>query len=97
MASNADVTSFIASATSLGVTPAQMVVIIDTAIAQSIVDGKATVSTGRGGASVTLGYDQLMQLKRHYAVLADQASRSSSNGGAVRFTAIQPTKTGAYQ
>lgn len=71
MATNAAITAAITEATDLGLTPSQMVAILDRAIAAAHVDhgGLPAVTYSTGTRSRTISLRDAMDLRRYYAGL----------------------------
>lgn len=70
MATDAQIRAAAQAATDLGVTPSQIIALIDRAIAEALINGLPTVSYSIGGRSVTKGLAEAQALRAYYAKLA---------------------------
>lgn len=70
MATNAEISAAITDAETLGVTPAQMVALIDKAIASAHVSGLAVVSYTINGRSRTVSMESALSTRKYFANLA---------------------------
>ena len=66
MATNSDITAAITSAESLDLTPAQMVLLLDRAIAEAVITRKTVVSYTIGGRTVQTSIQGLKDLRQYY-------------------------------
>jgi hypothetical protein len=70
MATNAVISAAITDAESLGVTPAQMVALLDKAIASAFVSGLAVLTYTINGRSRTVSLTDARALRKYYSDLA---------------------------
>jgi hypothetical protein len=79
MATSVEIAAAIADATSLGILPSQMVVIIDRAIAAALTTGSGSAATGElpavsyaiNGRSRTISMTEAQNLRKYYASVGD--------------------------
>ncbi len=70
MATNTEISAAITDAESLDVQPAQMVALIDKALASAHISGLAVVNYSINGRSRTVSLESAMSLRKYYASLA---------------------------
>jgi hypothetical protein len=70
MATNAEIAAAITDAESLNVEPAQMVALIDKAMAAALISGLPTASYTINGRSRTIGLMEARLLRKYYSDLA---------------------------